>query len=86
MNFQEDKERLYGIVEAADYLHVSPATVATWIRLGLASASRQDELGRNRFTQADLEEMRRRFHERQSSKQQRPQGPRDTEVPDHPER
>ncbi len=74
MTVPEAEERLYGLAEAAEYLHVSPATVATWIRLGLAQASRQDELGRNRFTRADLEAMRRRFHERQSRKQQRPPG------------
>lgn len=64
------EERLYGLAEAAEYLHVSPATVATWIRLGLARASHQDALGRNRYTQADLEDMRRRFHERQARKRQ----------------
>src|SRR2546426_8783261 len=58
-------ERLYSITEAAEKLGVSPATIATWIRLGIARASRQDELGRNRYTNADLVEMERRFHERQ---------------------
>src|SRR5260370_8505902 len=55
------EERLYSITEAAAKLGVSPATIATWIRLGIASASRQDELGRNRYTDADLVEMERRF-------------------------
>src|SRR2546426_2665527 len=61
-------ERLYSITEAAEKLGVSPATIATWIRLGIARASRQDELGRNRYTNADLVEMERRFHERQDPK------------------
>ena len=51
------EERLYSITEAAEKLGVSPATIATWIRLGIARASRQDELGRNRYTNADLVEM-----------------------------
>src|SRR2546429_7838261 len=54
------EERLYSITEAAQKLGVSPATIATWIRLGIARASRQDELGRNRYTNADLVEMERR--------------------------
>src|SRR2546422_10862356 len=53
-------ERLYSITEAAEKLGVSPATIATWIRLGIARASRQDELGRYRYTNADLVEMERR--------------------------
>src|SRR5438270_13344411 len=61
-------ERLYSITEAAQKLGVSPATIATWIRLGIATASRQDELGRNRYTEADLIEMHRRFQERQARK------------------
>ena len=62
------EERLYSITEAAKRLGVSPATIATWIRLGIATASRQDEIGRNRYTEADLVEMERRFHERQARK------------------
>src|SRR2546422_4171015 len=61
-------ERLYSITEAAEKLGVSPATIATWIRLGIARASRQDELGRNRYTNADLVEMERRFQEREGRK------------------
>jgi DNA-binding transcriptional MerR regulator len=61
-------ERLYSITEAAQKLGVSPATIATWIRLGIAKASRQDELGRFRYTEADLSEMERRFQERQARK------------------
>jgi DNA-binding transcriptional MerR regulator len=61
-------ERLYSITEAAEKLRVSPATIATWIRLGIADASRKDELGRNRWTEADLERMRQRFQERQARK------------------
>jgi DNA-binding transcriptional MerR regulator len=61
-------ERLYSITEAAAKLGVSPATIATWIRLGIARASRQDELGRNRYTESDLIEMRARFQERQARK------------------
>src|SRR3989442_3181895 len=57
------EERLYSITEAAAKLGVSPATIATWIRLGIATASRQDELGRNRYTDADLVEMERRMPE-----------------------
>ena len=64
-------EKLYSITEAADYLRVSPATIATWIRLGIATASQQDELGRNRWTEADLLEMRRRFQEHQAEKRAR---------------
>jgi DNA-binding transcriptional MerR regulator len=60
------EEKLYSITEAAAKLGVSPATIATWIRLGIATASRQDELGRNRWTEADLEEMERQFQERQA--------------------
>ncbi|HYM49129.1 MAG TPA: helix-turn-helix domain-containing protein [Candidatus Limnocylindrales bacterium] len=60
------EERLYSITEVAEKLHVSPATVATWIRLGLSQASHQDEVGRNRWTEADIEAMRRRFQERQA--------------------
>jgi len=66
------EERLYSITEAAEKLGVSPATIATWIRLGIATASRQDELGRNRYTDADITDMERRFQERQAAKRQRP--------------
>ena len=72
-------ERLYSITEAAQKLGVSPATIATWIRLGIAKASRQDELGRFRYTEADLSEMERRFQERQARKRGRgpdPDAPR----------
>jgi DNA-binding transcriptional MerR regulator len=62
------EERLYSITEAAEKLGVSPATIASWIRLGIASASRQDELGRNRYTDSDLADMERRFQERQARK------------------
>jgi DNA-binding transcriptional MerR regulator len=62
------EERLYSLTEAAAKLGVSPATIATWIRLGIARASRQDELGRNRYTEEDLIEMERRFQERQARK------------------
>lgn len=62
------EEQLYSITEVAEKLHVSPATIATWIRLGIATASRQDELGRFRYTDADVAEMERRFQERQSRK------------------
>jgi DNA-binding transcriptional MerR regulator len=62
------EERLYSITEVAGKLGVSPATVATWIRLGLGQASHQDELGRNRWTDSDIEAMRRRFQERQARK------------------
>jgi DNA-binding transcriptional MerR regulator len=61
-------ERLYSITEAAERLGVSPATIASWIRLGIAKASRQDEIGRNRYTEADLLAMERRFQERQARK------------------
>ena len=61
-------ERLYSITEAAEKLGVSPATIATWIRLGIATASRQDGMGRNRYTDTDLVEMERRFQERQARK------------------
>ena len=62
------EERLYSITEAAERLGVSPATIATWIRLGIAKASRQDELGRNRYTESDLVVMEQRFQERQARK------------------
>jgi DNA-binding transcriptional MerR regulator len=62
------EERLYSITEAAERLGVSPATIATWIRLGIAKASRQDEISHNRYTEADLVEMERRFQERQARK------------------
>jgi DNA-binding transcriptional MerR regulator len=62
------EERLYSITEAAERLGVSPATIATWIRLGIATASRQDAIGRNRYTEADLVEMERRFQDRQARK------------------
>ncbi len=61
-------ERLYSITEAAERLKVSPATIATWIRLGIAKASRQDALGRYRYTEQDLIDMRLRFQERQARK------------------
>lgn len=61
-------ERLYSITQAAETLGVSPATIATWIRLGIARASRQDELGRNRYTESDLKEMESRFQQRQARK------------------
>jgi DNA-binding transcriptional MerR regulator len=61
-------ERLYSITEAAAKLGVSPATFATWIRLGIATPSHQDELGRFRYTDEDLVEMERRFQERQARK------------------
>jgi DNA-binding transcriptional MerR regulator len=64
-------ERLYSITEAAEKLGVSPATIASWIRLGIARASRKDDLGRFRYTDEDLVEMERRFQERQRSKQAR---------------
>lgn len=66
------EERLYSITEAAEKLGVSPATIATWIRLGIAKASRKDELGRFRYTDEDLAEMERRFQERQRSKRTLP--------------
>ena len=62
------EQRLYSITEVAEKLGVSPATIATWIRLGLSSASQQDALGRNRWSEADIETMRRRFQERQARK------------------
>ena len=61
-------ERLYSITEAAEKLGVSPATIATWIRLGIVKASRQDELGRFRYTDQDLADMEQRFQERQRAK------------------
>ena len=67
-------ERLYSITEAAERLGVSPATIASWIRLGIVKASRQDELGRNRYTETDLVEMERRFQERQARKRARDPG------------
>ena len=66
------EERLYSITEVAEKLGVSPATIATWIRMGIATASRQDELGHNRYTEADITEMERRFQERQAAKRQKP--------------
>jgi DNA-binding transcriptional MerR regulator len=66
------EERLYSITEVAEKLGVSPATIATWIRLGIGTASRQDELGRNRYTEADIVEMERRFQERQAEKRPKP--------------
>ena len=66
------EERLYSITEVAEKLGVAPATIATWIRLGLGTASRQDELGRNRYTETDIVEMQRRFQERQGAKRQKP--------------
>jgi DNA-binding transcriptional MerR regulator len=68
------EERLYSITEVAEKLGVSPATIATWIRLGIVTASRQDELGRNRYTESDIMEMERRFQERQARKRS-PQPP-----------
>jgi len=65
------EEQLYSITEAAEKLGVSPATIATWIRLGIATASRQDELGRNRYTEADITEMERRFQERQAARRRK---------------
>ena len=61
-------ERLYSITQAAERLKVSPATIATWIRLGIAKASQQDGLGRYRYTEQDLIDMRTRFLERQARK------------------
>jgi len=49
----------------------APAPIATWIRLGIVTASRQDELGRNRYTDADIVEMQRRFQERQAEKRRK---------------
>lgn len=66
------EERLYSITEVAEKLGVSPATIATWIRMGIATASRQDELGRNRYTGADITEMERRFQERQAARRKKP--------------
>jgi DNA-binding transcriptional MerR regulator len=66
------EERLYSITEAADKLGVSPATIANWIRLGIATASKQDDLGRNRYTEDDITEMERRFQERQAAKRPKP--------------
>lgn len=66
------EERLYSITEVAEKLGVSPATIATWIRMGIATASRQDELGRNRYTDADITEMERRFQERQAARRKKP--------------
>ena len=39
--------------------------------MGIASASRQDELGRNRYTDADLVAMQRRFQEYQRRKREK---------------
>src|SRR5438128_12231998 len=62
------EERLYSITEAAAKLGVSPATIATWIRLGIAKASRQGEMARNRDTDSALAEMERRWQERPARK------------------
>jgi DNA-binding transcriptional MerR regulator len=62
------EERLYSITEVAEKLGVSPATIASWIRLGIVKASRQDELGRFRYTETDIKDMERRFQERQARK------------------
>jgi DNA-binding transcriptional MerR regulator len=62
------EERLYSITEVAEKLGVSPATIASWIRLGIVKASRQDELGRFRYTETDIIDMERRFQERQARK------------------
>src|SRR2546422_5793628 len=77
-------ERLYSITEAAEKLGVSPATIATWIRLGIARASRQDELGRNRYTNADLVEMERRFPEGPERKRGGSPPPRPRPAPPRP--
>src|SRR2546426_9146475 len=77
-------ERLYSITEAAEKLGVSPATIATWIRLGIARASRQDELGRNRYTNADLVEMERRFQGGQGRKRGGSPRPRPRPPPPRP--
>jgi hypothetical protein len=65
---EQADERLYSITEAAEKLGVSPATIASWIRLGIAKPSRQDAVGRFRYTEQDLLDMERRFQERQREK------------------
>src|SRR2546428_11091517 len=78
------EERLYSITEAAEKLGVSPATIATWIRLGIARASRQDALGRNRYTNADLVEMERRCPEGGGRKREGKRPPRRRPAPPRP--
>ena len=39
--------------------------------MGIVTASRHDELGRNRYTESDLKAIERRFQERQAQKRKR---------------
>ncbi len=54
----EDPGRLLGPVEVGAALGVKPQVVVNWIREGRAHPSAVDELGRFRFTDSDVEQLR----------------------------
>lgn len=49
---------LYGPVEVGAFLGVKPQVIVNWIRSDRAHLSAVDELGRNRFTAADVRALR----------------------------
>lgn len=53
-----DRGPLLGPVEVGEILGVKPQVVVNWIREGRAHPSAVDELGRNRFTAADVAALR----------------------------
>lgn len=49
---------LYGPVEVGAFLGVKPQVIVNWIRADRAHPTAVDELGRNRFTAADVRALR----------------------------
>ncbi len=52
------RKRLMGPLEVGLALGVKPQVVVNWIREGRAHPSAVDELGRFRFTESDVEQLR----------------------------
>ncbi|HEY6378031.1 MAG TPA: hypothetical protein VI316_02515 [Candidatus Dormibacteraeota bacterium] len=49
---------LYGPVEVGAFLGVKPQVIVNWIRADRAHPTAVDDLGRNRFTAADVRALR----------------------------
>lgn len=64
-----DPGPLLGPVEVGEILGVKPQVVVNWIREGRAHPSAVDELGRNRFTAADVAALRAALGTRRAARQ-----------------
>jgi len=67
-----DRPHLYGPVEVGAMLGVKPQVVINWIREGRALPHGRDDLGRNRFTDADVAQLRASLGTRRTHARPRP--------------